>query len=114
MQKKSNSSVVHITNSHYEEIGKNFKRRRNELEMTQAELAERMLTAPRSIRNYEKGKSLTLDNIVSLCQCLECTLEDVLPYELLEILIGLFRIIPNMNQTALNSLNKVLSMKRMD
>ena len=62
MQKKSNSSVVHITNSHYEEIGKNFKRRRNELEMTQAELAERMLTDPRNIRNYEKGKSLTLDN----------------------------------------------------
>jgi len=114
MQKQSNSSVIHITHSHYEEIGKNFKRRRNELEMTQAELAERMSTDPRNIRNYEKGKSLTLENIVSLCQCLECTLEDDLPYELLEILIGLFRVIPNMNQSSLNRLNKVFSMKRMD
>ena len=63
---------------------------------------------------FTQNLGLNLDNIVILCQCLECTLEDVLPYELLEILIGLFRIIPNMNQTALNSLNKVLSMKRMD
>ena len=114
MQKQSNSSVIHITHSHYKEIGKNFKRRRNKLGLTQAELAEKMSSDTRNIRNYESGKSLTLDNIVPLCQYLECTLEDVLPYELLEKLIGLFRIIPNMNRSTLNSLIKVLSMKSVD
>lgn len=59
-------------------IGKNIKKRRLELNMSQDELAEKLFVTRQTISNYEIGKSnATIETLQELSVILDCELEEL-------------------------------------
>ncbi|MBO5569723.1 MAG: helix-turn-helix domain-containing protein [Clostridia bacterium] len=79
MGQQPENSLTYFTNEHAEEIGKNIRRIRKK--ETRANVGARMRSNDSTVYNMEKGKSLTLANLIQLCQALDCTIEELLPDE---------------------------------
>ena len=60
-------------------IGNNIKRRRKELKMTQAQLAERAQVSDVHISHIETAKvAMSLESLLAICEALETTPNDIL------------------------------------
>ena len=102
-QQHKPSSVICFSDAHDAEMGLNIKRLRKEKGLTQARFAEMMYTDWRNPARYEKGQSLTISNLVMICQALDCTLEYILPAEFRPIVSGMNKALSGMNRSALNA-----------
>ncbi len=60
-------------------VGNNIRKRRKELRLTQADLAEKAGISVVHISHIENGKvSMSLETLISICNILDCTPNDVL------------------------------------
>lgn len=61
-------------------LGKNIRLKRHQLELTQEALAERAGLHPTYISSVERGqRNISLDNMISLAQALNCNLKELIP-----------------------------------
>jgi transcriptional regulator with XRE-family HTH domain len=59
-------------------VGERIKARRNELEVSQQELGEKLGISFQQIQKYEKGVNrVTTGRLLQLCQALQCDLSDL-------------------------------------
>lgn len=73
-----------LRDEHYSEMGKRIKAYRKENKLTLEQAAERLDVPLTTIKLLEKGKSLTLENVMRICLGYGCTLAEVFPDEFIE------------------------------
>ena len=76
---------------HYQEMGRNIRALRMIRKLTQEELAEETDLSARTIKRIEAGESITLQNIMTLCLALNCTLIEIMPHEYLRYVSPMLR-----------------------
>lgn len=82
-------------------IGNNIKRRRLELKLTQAQLAERAQISDVHISHIETGKaSMSLETLLAICRVLDTTPNDILLGEY-------FYPVPNNDSSLKDTNNKI-------
>lgn len=73
-----------LRNEHYSEMGKRIKDYRKENKLTLEQAAERLDVPLTTIKLLERGKSLTLENVMRVCLGYRCTLAEIFPDEFIE------------------------------
>lgn len=112
MEQQYNPSLVCFSDAHAAEMGENLQEIRRRRGLTQEDLAGRMYTDTRNIARYESGKSLTLPNLILLCQLLGCTFEDILPADFTRLASGLSNALSVMNPGALTAFSTAFEKER--
>lgn len=80
-----------LKNEHYTEMGKRVKAYRTQSRLTLEQAAERLDVSVSSIKQFEQGNSLTLENLMKICDEYGCTLAEIIPNEFLEYISPLKR-----------------------
>ena len=73
-----------LRNEHYSEMGEKIKAYRKESKLTLEKAAERLDVPLTTIKLLEKGKSLTLENVMRICLGYGCTIAEIFPDEFIE------------------------------
>lgn len=73
-----------LRDEHYSEMGKRIKAYRKENNLTLEQAAERLDVPLTTIKLLEKGKSLTLENVMRICLGYGCTFAEIFPDEFIE------------------------------
>ena len=73
-----------LTNEDYSEMGQRIKAYRRENKLTLEQAAERLDVPLTTIKLLERGKSLTLENVMRICLGYGCTFAEIFPDEFIE------------------------------
>ena len=73
-----------LKDEHYTEMGKRVKAYRTQSRLTLEQAAERLDISVSSIKQFEQGNSLTLENLFRICLGYDCTIAEIIPLEFLE------------------------------
>ena len=109
MRQRPESPPKYFTNEYEAEVGKKIRGIRGQLSLTRKEVAERMGSDDSTVYRMENGKSLTLPNLIQLCQALDCTIEELIPDEFKHLVSRSNKGISMMPTETLTLLSAVLS-----
>lgn len=80
--KRQSESI--LKSEHYTEMGKRVKAYRIQSRLTLEQAAEQLGVSVTTVKLFERGKSLTVENLIRICLVYDCTIAEIIPNEFIE------------------------------